>query len=158
MECAKNTPNPSGASSEYATCTYPPLAAIDGPGLAQPNLATSTESTIPGFDHVRPESAERDEMTATVESPRSLNQAAYHWMPSRATATLRAHRALSTGSAPGTSGRTKSIASAGLTIRPPSVSANAETGSSHRTCGDPQPNVAARAAQTIPRVKHIPAA
>ena len=45
--------------SEYATWTYPSLAATDGPGLAQPNFPTSTESTIPGLDHVRPESAER---------------------------------------------------------------------------------------------------
>src|SRR5260221_13107325 len=86
MECAKNRPGPSGATSPYDTWTYPPeeSAAMEGGGREHPATLRSVLSTVPGALHDAPPSIERAASSRALLSARGAHQAAQNARPERA--------------------------------------------------------------------------
>jgi hypothetical protein len=75
IECAKNTPFPSGAIIEYATNRSSPTVATDGGGRLQPAELTSVVSTATALAQLLPESAELAIRSAALLSRRTFHHA-----------------------------------------------------------------------------------
>src|SRR4051812_31171946 len=78
IECAKNTPVPSGAIIEYATNRSSPTVATDGGGRLQPAELMSVVSIATTGPQLRPESAE-----LAIRSEALLSDRTFHHVANR---------------------------------------------------------------------------
>src|SRR4051812_37701820 len=161
MECAKNTPFPSGAIIEYARYTSSPTVASDGRGRVHPAELMSVVSTATGDPQVRPESGDAATYNTELLSDRTFHHAAWSRVAPEAVATVVRQSPETAGSpavrTESTTNRARPLAESTSSFVGP-MGWSMVTGSFQSTGGLSHAtkvvaNVAARAARSIGRVR-----